>query len=105
MALGEEIALETLEAANQMAREATDFRKLTRDGERLRANAVADGVCHPLGQAGLELGCRLGKRLDLRARSLQRRVDRGRSGLLQTPVRSPNHGLVHREANATVDVG
>ena len=71
-----DLALEPLEPPDRLAGEAAHLRHLPRDGQRLRANAVADGVADPLGKRGLEVGGQLGELLDLRparARAPRRR--------------------------------
>ena len=85
MPLGEEVALDPLEAANRLVQEATNLGDVPCDGEDLGTDAVANGGAHVLRDRHFELGGGDGQRLDLSARTLERGLDRGRLGSSRLP--------------------
>ncbi|MDX6504490.1 MAG: hypothetical protein QOE29_1615 [Gaiellaceae bacterium] len=100
-ALCGEVALEVLETADQLIRQAAELRHLAAERLRLGADPVPDCLAHLLRQRRLERGTGLGERLDLRARPLERRVDVGRlrpgGGRFGEPILNPLPGCVgHR---------
>ena len=69
--LGEEVAFDALEPADQLVHQAAHLGEVAGDGEHLRAQAVLDGIADARGQRRLELGRGGGERLDLLARALE----------------------------------
>ena len=80
MPLGEEVALDPLEATNRLVQEATNLGDVPCDGEDLGTDAVPYGGTHVLRDRHFELGGGDGQRLDLSARTLECGLDRGRLG-------------------------
>ena len=77
VALGEQVALEPLEAPDCLVEEPADLGDVPRNGEDLRPEAVANGRPDLCRDTCLELGRRGGERFDLRPRALERRLDAG----------------------------
>ena len=77
MALGEEIALDTLEPADHLIHEPTDLGEVAADRRDLRAEAVLQCVAETAREARFELRCRRCEGFHLLARTLERGVDRG----------------------------
>ena len=75
MPLGEQVALDPLEPAEQLVHQAADLGEVAADGEHLRAEPVLDGVADPARERRLELGGRRRESLDLLAGPLERRVE------------------------------
>ncbi len=75
--LGEEVALDALEAADQLVHQAADLGEVARDRQDLLAKPVLHGVADACRKVRLEVGGSRGERLDLLARPFERRVDRG----------------------------
>ena len=107
VSLGEEIALEPLEAANGLVEEAANLGDVPGDRKNLGSHAVANGRADVLRYRDLELGSGDCERLDLAPRALERGLDRRRLGspgggirdsLLRTLEREGIHG---REATLT----
>ena len=73
--LGEQVALDALEPAEQLVHQAAHLGEVARDRQDLRAEAVLDRVADACRQRRLELGRRRGERLDLVARALEGGVD------------------------------
>ena len=87
--LGEQVALDALEPANDRVQEAAHLGHLPRDGQRLGADAVADGVADACRERRLELRRGLRERLDLRPRPLERGVDVTLPGAAFSGARQP----------------
>ncbi len=92
MPLGEDVALEPLEPADRLVQQAADLGEVARDREHLGAQAVVDGGADLLRQRSLELRRRLGERLDLGPRALQRRLELGRCDPARGRFRDPGLG-------------
>ena len=75
--LGEEVALDPLEPADQLVHEAADLGEVACDRQHLLAEPVLHRVADACGEVRLEVGGGGGERLDLLACALERRVDRG----------------------------
>ncbi|MCW2977264.1 MAG: S-adenosylmethionine:tRNA ribosyltransferase-isomerase [Actinomycetia bacterium] len=75
MPLGEEVALDTLQAADQLVHQSAHLGEVAGDGKHLGAEAVLHCVSNARGQGGLELCCRGGERLNLVACALECGVD------------------------------
>ena len=104
--LGEQVALQPLEPADDLVHQAAHFGEMTGDGEHLLAQAVLHGVADADGEAGLELGGRGGERLDLLAGPLEGGIHRGGLGAglggAGDPLQRALHGcLVHRGGRYT----
>jgi hypothetical protein len=74
VAFGEEVVLQTLQAADRLSRETTHLCQLTADWSSLGTDTLADGILDPARQGRLKLGCELGEGLHLGARPLERRI-------------------------------
>ena len=99
--LGEQVAFDPLEPADQLVHEAADLGEVAADRHHLRAEAVLHRVADAGRQRRLELGGRRRERLDLVARPLERRVERGRldpsgSGLVDAGLRPLDRVGIHR---------
>jgi S-adenosylmethionine:tRNA ribosyltransferase-isomerase len=77
VALGEEVALEALEAPDCLVQQPADLGDVARDGQHLRAQPIAHGAPDMGRNRCLELGSRRGERLDLLARAYERGFDVG----------------------------
>jgi len=75
MTFGEEIALEPLKPAHSLIQQTPDLGDVPRHRQDLDAQTVADGRSDSLRQGTFELGCRLGKSLDLRSRASERSLE------------------------------
>ena len=84
--LGEEIALESLEAADRLVQQAADLRDVSRHGQHLGTETVAHCCADVRRNRRFELGCGRRERFDLVARALERGLDR-------TRCRSPCRGV------------
>ena len=73
--LGEQVALDPLEPADQLVHQAADLGEVAADRADLRAQPVLQRVADAARQRRLELGRGGGERLDLLARPLERRVE------------------------------
>ncbi len=73
---GEQVAFDSLEAADKLVHEAADLGDVAADGQHLFAEAVLHGVADPRGKRRLELGGRRREGLDLVARPLERSIER-----------------------------
>ncbi len=93
--LGEHVALEPLEPADELVHQAAHLGEVAGDREHLLAQAVLHRVADAGGEAGLELCRGCGERLDLLARPLERRVDRGRLGAALGGTGDPLHRALH----------
>ena len=109
VALGEEVALDPLEATNRLVQEAANLGDVPCDGEDLGTDAVAHGCTHVLRDRHLELGGGDGERLDLSTRTLECGLDRGRLGSPGCRLRDPLLGPFEREGvhgrEATLSAG
>ena len=76
--LGEEVALDALEPAEELVHQAAHLCEMARHREHLRPQPVLDGVADARGEGGLELGSRGGERFDLVASALEGGVDLSR---------------------------
>jgi hypothetical protein len=99
VALGEEVALHALEAADRLAGQPPDLGDVTADGDDLLGEPFADGVAYLARQRRLDLSGEVGERLDLVPRALERRLDVARldpalGGRRQTLLRALDSGLV-----------
>lgn len=72
MALGEQLALEALEPPDRLVEQATDLGDVSRDGEDLGPEPIADCDSDLSGNRRLEAGRGRGERLDLTSRALER---------------------------------
>jgi S-adenosylmethionine:tRNA ribosyltransferase-isomerase len=100
VALGEEVAFDPLESADQLIHQAAHLREVTGDRKHLSPQAVLHRVSDARGQRRLELRRREGERLDLVARALEGGVDLGgldatRGGLFDARFRAGNRFGVH----------
>ena len=107
--LGEQIAFDALEAADQLVHQAAHLGEMPRDGQHLFAQAVLHRVADARGEARLQLrgGCR--QRLDLLTCALERRVhggglDAAARGFLDPRLGAGDSFGVHR-SDVTVAVG
>lgn len=75
MALGEDVLLEPLEPAGDVVEQPPDLGQLATHGQNLAPEPFRDGGVDAIGEAGLELTCGRGKRLDLRARAFEHRFE------------------------------
>ena len=73
--LGEEVALESLEAPNRLVQKSANFRDVACHREHLRAQAVTHRGGDVRGNRRFELGRGGSERFDLVARALERRLD------------------------------
>ena len=101
VALGQEVAFDALEPADQLIHQAAHLGEVAGDRKHLRAEPVLDGIADACGQRRLELRRSGGKRLDLIARALEGRIDlRGLDpaggGVLDTRFRACDRFGVHR---------
>lgn len=99
--LGEEVALDALEPADQLVHQAAHLGEVAGDREHLGAQSVLDCVPDARGQGGLELRRRRGERLDLVACALEgrvhlRRLHAARGGCLDARLRAGDRFGVHR---------
>ena len=92
MPLGEDVALDPLEPADDLVHQAAHLGEVT----GARPEVLAEPVLDRLGQAGLEAGRRRGERLDRAPRALERRVERGRVGAAGGRVLDPLLGAGDR---------
>jgi S-adenosylmethionine:tRNA ribosyltransferase-isomerase len=95
--LGEEVALESLEASNRLVQKAANLRDVACHREHLGAQAVANRGTDVRGNRRFELGRGGSERFDLVARALERCLD---SSTLGTPcggVGDPLLGTLERE--------
>jgi len=100
--LGEQVALDTLKAADQLIHEPAHLREVAGDREHLSAQAVLDRVSDARRQRGLELGRRSGERLDLVARALEsgiylRRLDATGCRVSEARLRARDRLGIHCE--------
>jgi S-adenosylmethionine:tRNA ribosyltransferase-isomerase len=100
MPLGEQVAFDALEPADQLVHQAAHLREVACDRKHLCAQTVLDGVADARGQRGLELCRRDGERFDLVARALERgvhlrRLDATLCGLLNAGLRASDRFGVH----------
>jgi hypothetical protein len=96
MPLGEEVALEALEAPDCLPGEPPHLRELPRDRRRLGADALANRVLDPAGKRRLELRSELRECLDLRPSSFERCVDVTLGGAPVRRVVQPFSCACHR---------
>ena len=101
MPFGEQVALDPLEPADHLVHQAADLGEVAADRHHLCAEAVLHRVADRRRQGRLELGGRRRERLDLVARPLERRVERGRldpsgSGLVDAGLRPLDRVGIHR---------
>jgi S-adenosylmethionine:tRNA ribosyltransferase-isomerase len=101
MPLCEQVAFDTLEAANQLVHQSAHLGQVTRDRKDLGAQAVLNRVADACGQRRLELGRSGGERFDLVAGALEGGVHlRGRDAtvgrLLKAGLRAGDCFGVHR---------
>ena len=96
MALGKEVVLEPLQAADRLSCETPHLCQLTADWSSLGADTFADGVLDPTGQGRLELSGELGERLHLGARTLESCVDVALCGAPLGRLLEPLPGPCHR---------
>ena len=89
VALGEEVALEALEAPDRLVQQPADLGDVARDGQHLGAQPIAHGAPDMGRNRRLELGSRRGERLDLLARALERGFDVGGRGSARGRVCDP----------------
>ena len=93
MSFAEQVALEPLEPANELGREAPHLGEVPGHGQHLLAQTVMNGVADLLRKRCFELRRGLGEGLDLVARPFQRRLDGGRLrpslGRLSQPLVRP----------------
>ena len=104
--LGEQVALEPLEPADELVHQAAHLGEVAGDGQHLLAQAVLDSLADAGRKARLEFCGGCGERLDLLAGPLERRVHRGglgaRLGGAGDPLQRALHGcLVHRDGRYT----
>jgi S-adenosylmethionine:tRNA ribosyltransferase-isomerase len=100
MPLGEEVALDALEAAEQLVHQPAYLGEVAGNRKHLCAEAVLDGVSDARREGGLELCCRCGECLDLVARALEggvhlRRLDPAAGGFLDARLRAGDRFGVH----------
>ena len=88
-ALGEQLGLDALQSADRLVCEPAHLGQLAREGSRLEADTVADGVADAVGQGGFELRGGRGQLLDLGACAFQRGLDIGRLRLARGDLRKP----------------
>ena len=86
VALGEQVALETLQPADHLVQEAPDLRDVAADREHLGAHAVLYRVADASRQRCLELGRRLREAFELLARAVERRLQIGRTRAARGPL-------------------
>ena len=67
LALGEKLALDSLEASDRLVEEASDLGDVPRDRKDLLSKSSAERELDLSGNRGAELGCGRRKRLDLRS--------------------------------------
>lgn len=99
--LGEQIAVEPLEPADEVRGQAAHLREVLRDRQHLLAQTVLERLADAFGQGCLERRGGLGQRLDLMASPLERcgHVRRLRSALgylAQPLVRPLDRAWIHR---------
>ena len=82
MPLGEDVAFDSLEPADDLVGQAAHLGEMARHGQHLLAEPVLDRVADPRGQARLELGRGRRECLDLKPGPLERRVDARLAGSL-----------------------
>ncbi len=93
--LGEQVAFQPLEPADQLVHQAAHLGEVTGNGEHLLAQAVLHRVADADGEPGLELGGGCRECLDLLACALERRVHRSRLGAALGGARDPLHRALH----------
>ena len=94
--LREEVAFDSFEAADHLVHEAADLGEVAADGLDLRAQPVLQRVADAGRERRLELGGRRGERLDLLARPLERRIERGRLDTSGCGLVDPSLGPLDR---------
>lgn len=100
MTLGEQVALEPLEAADRLIREPAYLGKLAGEWPRLGAEALPQRVVESSRQGRFELGGRRGERLDLAAGAFEhglggRGIDAAGGGLLKPLLGPLDHAFVY----------
>lgn len=109
MTLGEEIAFEPLQPAHGLIQQPPDLGDVPCHGQHLVAQTVADSRSDSLWQGTFELGCCLGKSLDLRSRpgerSLQLRWADSTRRRLRDPRLGPLERLVVHGRKVTLRIG